>query len=127
MKNFLFLLVISLSLVLTSCQNYSSGERVGIVTKLSEKGAILKSFEIELKVAPAIAQNNQTMGSYETFFASIDNSDAIKCETPIDSIKSYISKGIPVIVQYQQVKYLNVLNNRGETDYFIKSITPANK
>ena len=64
MKNKLLLLVLIGSLILVSCQNYSSGERVGIITKLSEKGAMFKSFEIELKVAPNIAQNNQTMGCH---------------------------------------------------------------
>lgn len=127
MKKVLFLLAIIGSLVLTSCQNYSSGERVGIITKYSEKGAVCKSSEIEMKVAPVIAQNSQMVGNYETFRASIDNDNTIKCETPIDSIKKYIAKGTPVVVQYQQVKYLNLFDNRGETDYFIKSITPANK
>ena len=37
---------------LTACgQNYSNGERVGIVTKLSEKGLIFKSWEGEMLIA----------------------------------------------------------------------------
>lgn len=125
-RNFLLSVIIGL-LVLTSCQNYSSGERVGIITKCSEKGAVMKSFEIEMKISPAVAQSNQMMGNYETFRASIDNDSTIKCETPVDSIKKYISSGTPVIMEYQQVKYYNQFHNRGETDYFIKSVTPANK
>jgi len=127
MRNFLILLVLAFSMALTSCQNYSSGERVGVITKLSEKGAVYKSFEIEIKISPNIAQSNQVIGNYETFHASIDNSNTIKCETPIDSIESYISKGTPIIIQYQQVKYLNLFKNRGETNYFIKSVKPTSK
>ena len=122
MKTIKFLLVAIITIALASCQNYSSGERVGVITKCSEKGVMFKSFEIDLKIAPGLAQGSQMVGNYETFEVSIDNDQLIKCETSIDSIKYYASQGIPVVVEYQQVKFLNWFNNRGETDYFIKSI-----
>ena len=63
------------------------------------------------------------IGQYETFKFSIDNDQNVKCTTPIDSIKEFARLGIPVCISYQEVAYLNWFSNRGDTDYFIKSIT----
>lgn len=116
------LLMMSL-LLLQSCSNYSTGERVGIITKFSEKGALTncKSFEGDLKIAPNIV-NGGMVGQYEDFYFSIDNDQTVKCETLIDSINQYARESIPVILQYQEVKFLNWFSNRGDTNYFIKSI-----
>lgn len=111
--------------VMSSCSNYSDGERVGIITKFSNSGKVFKSYEGELKVAPNVA-NQGMIGQYETFKFSLDNDRAVECETPIDSIKVFAQKGIPVVVNYQQTAYLNWFDNRGDTQYFIKSIKRAN-
>lgn len=123
MRKILFLLTLS-SLMLTSCSNYSTGERVGIITKFSNSGAVFKSNEGELKIAPNLA-NSGMVGQYETFHFSIDNDQNVECVTPIDSIVKYAKNGTPVVINYQQVAYLNWFNNRGDTNYFVKSITPV--
>lgn len=109
------------ALLTVSCSNYSEGERVGIITKFSRSGKVFKSYEGELKIAPNAA-NQGMIGQYETFAFSIDNDEKVKCITPIDSIKEYARLGIPVSIQYQEVAYLNWFSNRGDTDYFIKSV-----
>lgn len=44
--------MLTAALGLTACgENYSNGDRVGIVTKLSEKGLIFKSWEGEMLIA----------------------------------------------------------------------------
>ena len=121
MKNLFALLLFSLMLMVTSCSNYSSGERVGIITKVSNKGAVWKSDEIQMKIAPNIASQGM-VGQYESFECSVDNDKTIECTTPIDSIKLYAQLGIPVVLTYQQVANLNWWNNRGDTDYFVKSV-----
>jgi len=123
MKKILFLLSI-LTVMLVSCQNYSEGERTGIITKLSKSGVMFKSWEGELKIAPNVAQGGM-IGQYETFSFSVDNDNTIKCITPIDSIQKWSRSGVPVTITYQQVRYLNWLNNRGNEDYFIKSVVPV--
>ena len=64
-----FLLAIAFaSLILTSCsENYSNGERIGVITQFSETGLIWKSWEGHLNVT-------QTgMNSSVPFDFSIDN------------------------------------------------------
>lgn len=126
MRKLLGLLMVLITMVvLSSCSNYSDGERVGIITKFSNAGRVFKSYEGELKVAPNVV-NQGMIGQYETFRFSIDNDKTVECETPVDSIKLYAQQGVPVVVNYQQVAYLNWWSNRGDTDYFIKSIKRAN-
>lgn len=122
MKSLFALLLFSLMLMVTSCSDYSSGERIGIITKVSNSGKVFKSFELQMKIAPNIASQGM-VGQYENFECSIDNDKTIECITPVDSIKLYAQLGIPVIISYQQVAFLNWWNNRGGTDYFIKSVT----
>lgn len=44
--------IIITALILSACgENYSNGERVGVVTKLSQKGIIFKSWEGEMLMA----------------------------------------------------------------------------
>lgn len=122
------ILVLFSFLALTSCtENYSEGERVGIITKFSSKGLIWKSWEGDLKVAPNIANGNGMVGQYEDFLFSIDNNATINCSTPIDSINKYMQLGIPVTITYQEVWGKNITGSRGETNHFVKSVTRANK
>ena len=51
----------------------------------------------------------------------------VEHNTTIDSIKLFAQQGIPVVVNYQQTAYLNWWNNRGDTEYFVKSIKRALK
>ncbi len=107
---------------LSSCtNNYSQGERVGIITKFSNKGLIWKTWEIDLKVAPNIG-NGGMVGQYEDFFLSIDNDNTIPCETSVDSINLYAKEGAAVVVNYQETRGHSWFGNRGETQYFVKSI-----
>ena len=125
MKKFILLALCVLSFMTISCtNNYSQGERIGVITKFSEKGLLWKSYEGDIKIAPNIASQGM-VGQYEDFNFSIDNDNTIKCTTPTDSILLYAKLGIPVIVSYQQVKGLNILQNRGDTQYFVKSICRA--
>lgn len=120
MKKLLTIAIVAL--LFSSCTNdYSQGERVGVITKFSNKGLVWKSWEGDLKIAPNIG-NGGMVGNYETFAFSIDNDGIIFCDTPTDTIKVYAEEGIPVVVTYQECWGLNWFGNRGETSHFIKSI-----
>lgn len=114
-----------MTMVIASCtNNYSEGERVGIITKFSHKGLMFKSWEGDLKIAPNIG-NSGMVGQYEDFFFSIDNDNTIICSTSTDSINEYMKEGIPVVITYQEVAGRNWWSNRGATDYFIKEVKRA--
>lgn len=116
------ILILITIVALSSCtNNYSQGERVGIITKFSNKGLMCKSYEGDLKVAPNIA-NGGMVGQYEDFNFSIDNDNTVVCETSVDTINLYNKLGIPVVLTYQQTFGHNWFNNRGDTQYYVKSI-----
>lgn len=78
MKKFLLLTVLALAAVMVSAcaPHYSEGERVGVVTKLSYKGLIFKSWEGQLVAALPIEVAGQTQP--ETFrFSSASDSETV--------------------------------------------------
>jgi len=106
--------IITLS-VMTSCsENYSNGERIGFVTKFSQKGLIFDSWEGELNLT-------QTgMNTSSTFQFSIDNDNVP--ENLIATLDSAAIQGWKVKIKYHETFGKNWFNNRGETDYFATHI-----
>lgn len=113
MKSLLLIGLVSLSLI--GCtENYSNGERIGFVTKFSQKGLIWKSWEGELNLT-------QTgMNTSSTFDFSIDN-DAEDSVT-IKTLDSAATLGWKVKTRYHQTAFKNFLGNRGETSHFITHV-----
>lgn len=107
------ILALLLGIVLfTSCsENYSNGERIGVVTQFSKTGVVWKSNEGHLNVT-------QTgMNSSVPFDFSIDNdSEAPSLTATIDSAAQF---GWKVKLIYHQTFGKNWLSNRGETDHFV--------
>lgn len=117
-KLFLFLSIITI--FLTSCSNnYSNGERIGTVNKLSKKGIVWDSHEGHLNVT-------QTgMTSTDGFDFSIDNDN--EPEGLVEQLDSAAQYGWKVKLTYHQVAGFNWLNNRGETDYFVTKMEVLDK
>lgn len=115
MKKVLFVLAIISSLFLTSCtENYSNGERIGMITKFSQKGLIWSSWEGTLNTT-------QTgMNSAEPFEFSVDND--VNDANVIATLDSAATHGWKVKIQYHQTFGKNWFSNRGETNYFVKSV-----
>ena len=124
-KVFMIAFAMVMSVLLSACSNYSEGERIGVITKVSEKGMLWKSTEVEMKVAPGIANDAAMVGQYETISFSVDNDSTYVCITPIEDIKTYAKLGIPVTIHYMESKFLNWFNNRGDTNRFIMSVEPV--
>lgn len=110
MKKLLFLLLISISLI--SCtENYSNGERIGVVTQFAKSGIIFKSHEGHLNVT-------QTgMNSSVPFDFSIDRDN--EDPTVVAAIDSAAQYGWKVKLIYHEVFGWNWFCNRGDTDHFI--------
>jgi hypothetical protein len=97
---------------LSGCsQNYSNGERIGLITKFSRSGIIWKSWEGHLNLT-------QTgMNSAQPFDFSIDNDN--EPENLVKTLDSAAQYGWKVKLVYHQVFGYNWFNNRGDTDYFV--------
>ena len=96
-----------------SCtENYSNGERIGVVTQFSKSGVIWKSHEGHLNVT-------QTgMNSSVPFDFSIDNdNEPAHVVRTIDSAAQY---GWKVKLVYHETAGKNFFSNRGETNHFIE-------
>ena len=114
MKNTLFVLTL-LSLTLVGCsENYSNGERIGFVTKFSNRGLIWKSWEGELNLT-------QTgMNTSSTFQFSIDNDR--QDENVVKILDSAATLGWKVKIRYHETAFKNWFRNRGETSHFVETV-----
>ena len=114
------LTLIGTILLLTSCsENYSNGERIGVITQFSETGLIYKSWEGHLNVT-------QTgMNSSVPFDFSIDNDRPD--EQVIKTLDSAAQHGWKVKLIYHQTTGKNWFSNRGETNHFINRVEVLEK
>jgi hypothetical protein len=119
-KNLFFGLCTLLVVLFSSCsENYSNGERIGLVTQFSHRGMIWKTWEGHLNIT-------QTgMNSADGFDFSIDRDNENK--EHIEVLDSAASFGWKVKLIYHQTFGFNWLSNRGETNYFIDSIIVVDK
>ena len=111
---FIFLALVA-AITMTSCtENYSNGERIGMITKFSQKGLVWNSWEGTLNTT-------QTgMNSAEPFQFSVDNDvNDPKVISTLDSAATY---GWKVKVKYHETFGKNWFSNRGETNYFVKEV-----
>ena len=119
MIKFLMLALVA-TMFLTSCtENYSNGERIGMITKFSQKGLVYDSWEGSLNTT-------QTgMNSATPFEFSVDNdvNDPVVIST-LDSAATY---GWKVKVKYHETWGKNWFSNRGETNYFVKEVEVLDK
>jgi hypothetical protein len=116
----IILLLFITSISITSCsENYSNGERIGLVTQFSKRGIIFKTWEGHLNVT-------QTgMNSSDGFDFSIDRDN--EDEKIIKLIDSAASNGWKLKFIYRATFGKNWFSNRGETNYFIDSVKVIDK
>jgi hypothetical protein len=108
--------VLFLLVTLASCsENYSNGERVGLITQFSRTGMIWKSWEGHLN----LTQTGMNSASAVPFDFSIDNDN--EPEGLVKTLDSAARFGWKVKLTYHEVAGYNVMKNRGETDHFVTS------
>lgn len=119
MKRILFTIFAIVSLFsMTSCtENFSNGERIGFISRFSDKGLIWKSWEADLNVT-------QTgMNTVDKFHFSVDNDkDDKDTKYLIARLDSAANFGWKVKIVYHEVKGFNIAGNRGDSDYFINDL-----
>lgn len=113
MKKLLLYLISAAAL--TSCtENYSNGERIGVITQFSETGLFWKSWEGHLNVT-------QTgMNSSVPFDFSIDNDH--QDPKVVSMLDSAANLGWKVKLVYHETSGKNWFENRGETSHFITKV-----
>jgi len=88
-------MMLALCLIFTSCgMEYSSGERVGVITKFSNKGLLVKTWEGELKTG--FLTKSDTNLVQETFRFSTES------VTIANEIKLAMETGFKVKLTYSQ-------------------------
>ena len=122
MKNILNYTVLFITTLLIGCSNnYSSGERVGMITQFSKTGLIWDSWEGQLNMT-------QTgMNSSTEFDFSLDNDKVELQDKLIPVLDSAAHNGWKVALKYTEVFGFNVLFNRGDTKHFIDSVVVLDK
>jgi hypothetical protein len=111
---FIFLALVA-TISMTSCtENYSNGERIGMITKFSQKGLVFDSWEGSLNTT-------QTgMNSATPFEFSVDND--VNDPKVISTLDSAATEGWKVKIKYHETFGKNWFSNRGETNYFVKDV-----
>lgn len=116
---FIFLALVT-TISMTSCtENYSNGERIGMITKFSKKGLVFDSWEGSLNTT-------QTgMNSATPFEFSVDND--VNDPKVISTLDSAATEGWKVKIKYHETFGKNWFGNRGETNYFVKEVVVLDK
>lgn len=112
-------------LLLCSCtENYSNGERIGVITQFSQTGSFWKSWEGHLNMT-------QTgMNSSQAWDFSFDNrkDDSPYQQKLITIVDSAFRYGWKVKLHYRQVTFTkNFWGTRGHSDYFIDGVEILDK
>jgi hypothetical protein len=120
MKKLIFMALGVAALSLQSCsENYSNGERIGVITQFSKTGLVWKSHEGHLNVT-------QTgMNSSVPFDFSIDNdAEDLKVVALLSSAAQF---GWKVKLVYHEVAGYNWFANRGNTNHFVTKVEVLEK
>ena len=120
MKKLIFMALGVAALSLQSCsENYSNGERIGVITQFSKTGLVWKSHEGHLNVT-------QTgMNSSVPFDFSIDNdAEDLKVVALLSSAAQF---GWKVKLVYHEVAGYNWFANRGNTNHFVEKVEVLEK
>jgi hypothetical protein len=105
----------------TSCtENYSNGERIGLISKFSKKGWMLKTWEGDL----TLTQTGMNQSANEFAFSLDRDQEHEKIANTIDSAARF---GYKVKLTYHEVRGWNWFSNRGETDYFVTNAVILDK
>lgn len=112
---FKFIFLFFVTIFVTSCsENYSNGERIGLVTQFSRSGVFFKTYEGHLNMT-------QTgMNSSQPFDFSVDRDS----EDPqiISMLDSAATLGWKIKLRYHETFGYNWFSNRGETNHFVSRV-----
>lgn len=113
------LMVIGLASCFITRENYSTGERVGYVTKFSYSGLVFRGYEGELNMSQTGFNS-----SGAPFEFSIDVSDKKHTnDQVIQKLREALTRGVKVKLRYHESFGRNWFSHRGSTNHFIDEVT----
>ena len=116
-KIVLFLAVALMSIVMCSCsENYSEGEKVGVLTEFAKSGLLWDSWDGNLNITQT---GMNTSGDPFTFSFDNDRDDQSQL---IDLMKEAQVKGWKIKIKYHRVRGWNWFKNRGRSQYFVNDV-----
>lgn len=113
------LILVLLGFVLTYLSTqfaYSEGDRAGVVSKLSKKGYVIKTYEGELNVGAQGQVGNMTNNLWG--FTVAENSEILAKQ-----IEDAVTSGKRVKLHYEQ-RYMK-FSWMGDSEYFVTKVEPA--
>ncbi len=118
--------VLALSLGCCTSANswhYSSGERVGVINKLSRKGMIWETYEGQMALEGLVGgQHNTTAANVWNFSIDETAANGENVEELSEQLRDAMISGDKVKVTYKEV--LSGWPWRGRTDHYIQSVKP---
>jgi hypothetical protein len=113
----LIVLGLAATLLMASCtENYSNGERIGMITQFSKAGLVFKTHEGHLN----LTQTGMNSSSTKPFDFSVDRDN--EDQSVVATLDSAATYGWKVKIKYHEVFGWNWFSNRGETDHFVSDI-----
>jgi hypothetical protein len=107
-------LLIVITFLLSSCIDYSDGDRVGVITKFSRKGLLFKTWEGELNLG-GLRKNADNNVVANTWKFTVENNVLV-----INQIEDALDSNKTVKLHYKQEFWSAPW--RAETNYFIDSV-----
>lgn len=116
-KILLFLAFAFIGIAMSSCtENYSDGEKVGVLTEFAKSGLIWDSWDGRLNITQT---GMNTSGEPFTFSFDNDRNDQGNL---IELMKQAQVEGWKIKIKYHKVKGWNWFKNRGRSEYFVDSV-----
>jgi len=124
MKKRIFIAIIAFFGLASCTENYSTGERIGMVTQFSQTGMIWTTDEGQLNMT----QTGMNSSGAAPFGFSLDRKDKKGVNSVVrKQIKQAAEYGWKVKLIYHEVKLRNWFSHRGETNHFIDSVVILDK
>jgi hypothetical protein len=93
---------------------YSNGERAGVISKLSEKGYVYKTWEGELQISAGGGNSNVGLTA-STWPFTVENNPVL-----IKALQAASAKGVRVSLHYKQKPWQ--FSIFGDTEYFVDQV-----
>ncbi len=114
-------LIIMLPILLTGCFDYSDGDRVGTIQKLSKKGMFCKTWEGEMLLGGLKKQTNFSSDGKSTTTSMVANTFqfTVEDESLLPAVKAAMEAGQPVTISYKQEMFTFC---RSDENYFVVGV-----
>lgn len=106
---------------------YSSGSRVGVINKVSQKGLFWKSYEGQMALEGLVGSENTSANVWD-FSIDAQAKHGENIEGLAKSINDALNSGQKVKIDYiQSANVIFPFYQRGKTDYYIQGVEPLAK